>query len=204
MRGAIFAATVAVMLAALAPPATAQPARQYFVTAGLGYASLFDFTITAVNGQERDNDNPTPDGSIAIGGGLFYEVTPDVALGAEVSWLSFGTQTIDGADDSYAAIPVTAQGFYMIPTSSAATPFLTGGAGLYHLRNKVEGASDPATKNVFGFNLGGGVRMETDMSLAFGLDVRFHMAVNPELTFGETTFETSNWKMLTVMGRVFF
>lgn len=204
MRQTIVFIAVAALLTAWAAPTSAQSARSYFVTGGAGYARMSNFTITAFDGEERDNENPTPDGSVVLGGGFFYEVMPAVAVGAEVNWLNFGTQTIDGADDSYYAIPVTGQAMYMIPTNSAATPFLFGGGGLYHLRNKVEGVSDTATKNVFGFNVGGGVKMETDMMVAFGFDVRFHMAVNPELTFGTHTFETSNWKMLTVMGRVFF
>jgi opacity protein-like surface antigen len=204
MKRALFVITVAALLAAWAALASAQPERKFMVTGGVGYAKLSEFDITAINGQSADNVNPTPDGSIAVGGGILYKAMPDVAVGAEVYWLNFGTQTIDGSDDSYYAVPVTGQVLYSIPTSSAATPFLTGGAGLYHLRNKVEGVSDAATKNVFGFNVGGGLKMESDMNVAFGLDARFHMALSPELTFGSSTFETDDWKMFTVMAKIYY
>jgi opacity protein-like surface antigen len=208
MKKILFAITIIALLAVWATLAAAQPAKRYLITGGLGYAKLFDLTITAVNGESRDNDNPTPDGSITVGGGIFYNAMPQFAVGAEVSWLNLGTQTIDASDDSYSAIPVTGQVLYMIPTGSAATPFLTGGAGLYHLSNEVEGIDDPATSDSFGFNVGGGIKIETGKAVVFGVDVRFHMAVNPELTFeldsGDRTFETTDWKMLTVMGKLFF
>jgi opacity protein-like surface antigen len=208
MKKVILLISVAILVVALAAPATAQPDKRFLITAGAGYSKLFDLTITALNGEERDNHNPTPGGFIGFGAGVFYEAVPNLSVGGEVSLLNFGTQKIGHSDDSYYAVPVTGQAFYMIPTGSAATPFLTGGAGLYYLRNKVSVIDDAATKNVFGFNVGGGLKTETDMTLEFGVDVRFHMAVNPELPFdgisGTKVYETTNWKMLTVMGRAFF
>jgi opacity protein-like surface antigen len=200
---------VVAILGSLATTASTQNERQYLIVGGVGYASLSDLTITALNGQPRDSANPTPNGSIAIGAGAYYLAMPQVAVGAEVSWLDFGTQKYEHSDDSYSAIPVTAQALYMIPTNSMVTPFATGGLGLYHLINTEKGQSTiDSSSDVFGFNVGGGVKFDTGTILDFGVDVRFHLGMNPNLkgdtATGERSLETSDWKMLTVMGRVFF
>lgn len=208
-KTSIIALSALAILGALVTSGAAETDKPYMVSGGVGYAALSDLTITAVNGEEKDFDNPTPDGSIAIGGGLFYLPMPELAVGAEVSWLNFGTQTVEGSDDSYSAIPLTGQALYMVPTRSMITPFATGGLGLYHVKNKEESTSTiESTANVFGFNVGGGVKFDTDLNVGFGVDVRFHMAMAPELKGdipnGERAVETTDWKMLTVMARVFF
>ncbi len=206
----ILAVAFAVLTVSLSGPAWAQVAKEVLITGGVGYTKLFDLGIEKVNGVENGAENPTPDGSVVVSGAVFYTGAPHVAVGAEVSWLNFGTQEIDGTDDSYAAVPITGQVLYFVPMQNTqAKPFLTAGLGLYHLRNKEEGAyTIESTSNVFGFNLGGGVRVETDMQVSFGVDVRYHMALMPDLTgdtpSGERSVETTDWNMICIMGRVFF
>lgn len=206
----LLAVAFAVLTLSLSGPASAQVAKDVLITGGGGYTKLLDLELEKVNGIESGAENPTPDGSVVLSGAVFYTGTPHVAVGAEVAWLNFGTQEIDGTDDSYAAVPITGQVLYFVPMQKTqAEPFLTAGLGLYHLRNKEEGAvTIESTSNVFGFNLGVGLRMKTEMPVSFGVDVRYHMALMPDLTgdtpAGERSVETTDWNMICIMGKVFF
>ncbi len=206
----VLAVAFAVLTVSLSAPAWAQVAEKVLVTGGVGYTKLFDLGIEKIDGIDNGGERTTPGGSVALSGAVYYTGAPHVAVGAEVSWLNFGTQEVDGTDESYAAVPVTGQVLYFVPMEKTeAEPFLTAGAGFYHLRNKVEGAATvDYTSNVFGFNVGAGVRMQTEMPVSFGVDVRYHMALMPDLKgdtpSGERSVETTDWNMICIMGRVFF
>lgn len=180
----VLVAAAILVFALSASTAFAQVERPYLLTAQAGYTRL--------------SETDAPSGSFGLGGGLSYLMRPDVSIGAEVNYFNFGTEEIDGPDleSSLSAIPVTGQIAYYIPTQSRMIPYIGGGAGLYNLRASVEGAgideSDSANK--FGTNFGGGIKFDSDSSVSYGVDVRYHIAFQDE----------ENWDMIGVFGKLFF
>jgi opacity protein-like surface antigen len=171
--------------------------KPYILTAGAGFAKWLE--------------DGAPSGSFGFLAGMHYKIpsTPALAIGAEGGYLMLGgedeTEVIESipVEASYdlSAIPITGQVTYFIGDEGAqAMPFVTAGGGFYQLRTSVEASamgvslSDTDTSSEVGMNFGGGVKMNTDSSVSFGADARFHLV----FTEGEST------NLLTVMGRVFF
>ena len=67
-RSVVVAVFVMAILGALVTNGVAQDGRKFLIAGGVGYASLSDLTNEKINGVTRNSENPTPDGSLAIGG----------------------------------------------------------------------------------------------------------------------------------------
>jgi len=193
--------SVVALSVCLAASASAQDEKPYLLSVGGGFSKMVE--------------DGAPSGSFCLGGGVHYLI-PSVdgfALGAEFSWLSFGSEDMSGEvlgttmdlELSSSAIVVTGQASYFVPTSSKASPFVTGGGGLYNMRAHSEGSmssellgkvsvDETDSSSEFGINFGGGVKVDTEGRVGFGADVRFHIVF--------TEVESTN--LLTVMGRLFF
>ena len=187
---------VIVFCSSISSVASAQD-KPYMLTAGAGFAKFLE--------------DGAPSGSFGFLAGMHYKIPsqPGLAIGAEGGYLMLG-----GEDETFvfesipveasldlSVIPITGQVTYFIGAQEAkAMPFVTGGAGFYQLRVKAEAsamgvsASETETSSEVGMNLGGGVKMNTDSSVSFGADVRYHLVFTED--------ESTN--LLTVMGRVFF
>ncbi len=181
---------VAAMAVFLVTPASGQETSPYMWMVDAGYAKWLE--------------DGAPDGSFGVGGGMAYmfRSMPMMTVGAEVHYLALGSEDVGDVEVTWAVIPVTGQVMYFMEMESRAMPFLTGGAGLYHLRTDVDCeddcmglfVEDTETDNKGGINLGGGLKIETDGRMSFGADARIHIVFTED--------ETTN--ILTVMGKVFF
>lgn len=145
-----------------------------------------------------------PDGSIGITGGVMFPLSSveNLSIGGELGYLMLGkveesSGFFGDLEVTWSMIPITGQVWYEVPTAGSVTPLLTGGAGFYMTRVKVEfmGMSESDSETDFGINFGGGLKFgDPDASMKFGADARFHLVMTEE----EST------KLLTLMARVFF
>jgi opacity protein-like surface antigen len=184
VRKALLTSLAVVLVLSLASVAFAQMEKPYLIMAQAGYTKL--------------SETDAPSGSFGVGGGLSYMLKPEIGIGAEVNYFRFGKEDLSGVDlkSSFSAIPVTGQIDYYIPTQSNMLPYVGAGAGLYNLRASVEGqgVDESDSANKFGTNFGGGVKFDSDKSISYGVDVRYHIAFQ----------DVDNWDMIAVFGRLFF
>jgi hypothetical protein len=184
IRRFITSFTFALLVLALATVASAQEGKSYGLWGGAGFVKLL------VEGA--------PGGSYSVDGGIDFIVRPDVRIGAEVGYLSFGSMVIGGGnyETSLSAVPVLGQITYDATSWEGVVPYLRGGAGLYHLRATDEGTEDDEsfTENNFGFNIGGGIRIEGENTFSYAVELRYHLALR----------DIENWDIIEIFGRVIF
>ena len=172
------------------------------------------FTIYGQAGFGKIMEDGAPDGGIGFGAGIIYPfANSPFAIGAELGYDMLGkeeyTDNIEGFDVSVSAkasvIPVTAQAYYMIPTTGSVGGYLDVGAGFYNVRAKVEASAsigefdysldDTESETDLGINLGGGLKFGApEKSMKFGVDAKFHIIM--------TEVESTN--MITAFGRIYF
>ena len=172
------------------------------------------FTIYGQAGFGKIMEDGAPDGGIGFGAGIIYPfANSPFAIGAELGYDMLGKfdesisvgQASASAEVTSSVIPVTAQAYYMIPTSGSVGGYLDAGAGFYNVRAKWEykaeyagfeiGDSETDSSTEMGINLGGGLKFGApEKSMKFGVDAKFHII----MTEGEST------NMVTAFGRIYF
>jgi len=192
-------------------------AKIYVLLAVLGLAAILPmsaaaelpFTIYGGAGFGKWMEDNAPDGGVGFGAGIIYPFqNSPFAIGADLGYQMLGSY--DGvyglvdevAEIKLSVIPVTAQGYYMIPVSGSVAPYLGAGVGFYNMRTKVEYKVDLPLLQEFddtysstdmGINLGGGLKFGgADSKMKFGADARFHIIMTED--------ESTN--LVTVFGRI--
>ncbi|MBM3286400.1 MAG: porin family protein [Candidatus Eisenbacteria bacterium] len=196
----------AMLLGVLALGASAQDKPLTFHV-GAGYAKLLE--------------DDAPGGSIGLTGGVIYnlEKPEGFAIGGEAGYLMLGKEEEEYNDDEFdvsvkseaklSVIPITAQGYYMVPMDGSLAPFLTLGLGFYNVRASVKvevdsgnpviddmlSIDDSDSETKLGMNFGGGLKFgAADARVRFGADARYHIVMT----------DVENTDVLTLMGRVYF
>lgn len=176
-------------------------------------AAELPFTIYGQVGYGKIMEDNAPDGGIGFGGGIIYPfANSPFAVGAELGYDMLGKESFEGimgvgsGEWTFSTIPVTAQAYYIIPTSGSVGGYLDAGAGFYNFRVKTKAEADLGefgdysidetnSETDLGVNLGGGLKFGgADSNMKFGADAKFHII----MTEGEST------NMVTVFGRIFF
>jgi opacity protein-like surface antigen len=190
-----------VMMALLALPAMAGEMKpQFFVGAGFG----------------KWLEDGAPGGSVGFQGGVLFKVHPQFAVGGELGYQMLGKNSVQESyggyyaevESKYSVIPVTAQGYWLIPVEGTMQPMISVGLGVYNFRWKADvktnvpgvgsllegiGGDDSETKA--GFNFGAGVRFgEPTAKIKYGVDGKFHIIS----TEGEST------NVIQIMARAYF
>jgi hypothetical protein len=166
-------------------------------------------TFYAGAGYAKWLEDGAPDGGLAVGGGLIYELADmPLAIGGEVQYLMLGsvegTTPVTGGTATLkvttSTIPITGQVYYMTPAGETSDFYGTAGFGVYMMRAKMEltapGISQESTgdETEMGMNVGGGMIFGDDTaSMKFGFDAKFH------LIFAD---ETTN--MISAVGKILF
>lgn len=178
-------------------------------------AAELPFTIYGGAGFGKWMEDGAPDGGIGIGAGIIYpfENSP-FAIGGELGYQMLGSYDYSysgavadaSAEVKFSAIPVTAQGYYMIPVQGSVAPYVDLGLGFYSMRWKYDfeagveglgsiGLDDTQSETDLGINLGGGLMFgEPDAKLRFGADLKYHIVMT----------ENESTSIITAFGRVYF
>lgn len=181
---------------------------------------------SAYGGFAKITEDGAPGGSIGMRGNMFAMVKPTIGIGGELGYHLFGSQdfsiydsgtgdTFSGSD-KWSAFQATAQ-MMARGTTGTTHPFGTFGLGLYSVKEKLSGQTTDsggnpvgsptelsATVSKLGFNLGAGVQFRGSNSLGFGIEGRWHSAMNvlPDKTTGEP--EQRSLNVVTIMAGVNF
>lgn len=184
MRRLFAALVTTVLAAALATPALA--AGPLHVYSGLGFGKVLE--------------DGAPGGGLGINVGLIYQLaTSPIGIGAEASYVMLGKEDVLGGEVKTSTIPVTAQLYYMFPSSSGTSAYIDAGGGFYSTEAKFEanvgGQEADASETDAGINFGGGVKFGSATStIKFGVDGKYHIIMTED--------ESTN--MITLFARVFF
>ena len=197
------------LVAGSVTPASAETDNWFFVTALFGYSQMSETTAKIETPERQADAIVDPDGSVAIGVGIYLRALPKLAVGVEAAWLDHGTTGSNvGPEHKLASLPVTLQAIYFIPTKHGFTPYGTVGLGNYHNRydGTFEGLTATVTNNSFGWNFGGGMNFEVERGWGIGFDIRYHMVSDPVLeetvALGTIKADVDSWNMLTVAARL--
>jgi opacity protein-like surface antigen len=111
---------------------------------------------------------------LGLGASLGYGLGRNTILSGGVAYHRFGEDLQDG---HVSIVPMTANIDYGFASSRRVRPWISGGLGLYHLRETVPvsptvEATD--SESDFGFNLGFGIAMPTSGRSAWGVGLRYH------------------------------
>lgn len=127
-------------------------------------------------GYSNATGEGTPDGSFAVRGNGFYNLSPVMGVGAELGYHSLGSleftdpitsTTMEVSTSAWQFTPeVRARG-----VSGSVRPYAMAGLGMYNLRASVDGVS--ASETEFGFNFGAGAQFGSG-STTFGIEGRWH------------------------------
>jgi opacity protein-like surface antigen len=122
--------------------------------------------------------------TIGVAIGFRPQLSP-VALRFDAAWNQFGLENTNGNIN----LPsFTGNIEYGLPLGMSFSPYLIGGAGLYHTSTDIGGASSSGS-NDFGWNIGGGVRLPLSGFSTF-IEARYNSvnADNGTLTYIPVTF----------------